>query len=307
MYHAIIMLKYASSRLVIATVSAFASLLLQVAPVSAQFGYSTGFEPSQGFTLQGGLSGYNGWISSDPLLQVAPGDLPNSGAPNYYARQATTFELIGQADSIGALDPNTGSGFYKAGLGGRGAVVPHSQTIYLSHPFDVSGFDKFSFNTDFKIFSSTNTAYNSASNTDTFGWTLFSGNVLKLGITFAPAGGGFFNVQIDGGASVGQLNYNAAHKLQLNIQANGDFKLNFNAVDFYSGTSTIDPKTITSVAATQIVQSATTDSRGAYINAGNNVLVFDNYAATPEPSTIGLALVAGFGGLAAMLRRRKVS
>lgn len=291
----------------IAAVFASAATVL-ISSASAQFGYTTGFEPSEGYTSPGGLSDYNGWVTNDPLLVVAPGDTPNSGSPDYFAKQAVTNEYIGQADSIGALDPSFGTGLYEGGIGGRGAAVPHMSTVYLSHPFDVSGYNRFDFNTDFKIFSSTNNPpFNTAANLDTFGWTLFSGSSVTLTVTFTPAAGSLLDVRINGGASVGQINYNASHHLDLHIAENGDVVVNFDNANFYTQSSSINASAITSAAATQVIASNTVDSRGAFVNAGNNQMIFDNYSAVPEPSTVGLAVISGLGGLGLMLRRRAKS
>ncbi len=284
------MLKQFSRNLVIASICGVAGLLLSASTASAQFGFQTGFEPPE-YAPPGGLSDFNLWDTTDVTTHV---------------QDTTTFENIGQADSVGPIDGSF-TGFYQASLGGRGVAVPGTQTVELFRPFDVTSYPTFQFDTDFKIFSSTDTLYNAATDRDTFGWSLYSGNTIKLAVTFTPAAGNFFDVRIDGGTSLVQLNYNAVHHIGVGIMANGDVHVTFNGTEWYYAASSINPTAITSVRAVQTVTSNFTDGQGAYTQAGNNQLVFDNYSAVPEPSTIGLSIIAGLGGLGLMMRRRKAA
>ena len=272
---------------------------------SAQFGYTTSFGPGSPY-VTGSLSGQDSWATNDN--SISPPNNTNTG------------ERIGQADGVGnGLYNGANAAGFSAGLGGRGVAVPNSTSISLSRVFSVSDYQElFKFDVDFAILSSFSTIAPpvNGSEQDTFGWSLRRTNNLEVAsVTFVPFDASTLDIYTSslGGPSIftgSFISYDSDYHLTVFVNATtGEITTSFDgsAVNVTSGLVIGTTGDINRVAATQVIGNTNTLANGGgggFTGAGNNQLVFDNYSAVPEPSTVALSIIAGVGGLVMIIRRR---
>ena len=272
-------------------------------------------ETKTGTTVSG--TGQNGWLTNDP---------DNSAT-------ATSGAYIGGSNFVGSTGYFTG---YSAYVGGAqrsttasSDVVPGAATTYLYHPFALASAatQGYQFGVDFAVTASTG----SFTAQDTFAFTLrnAAGNNL-LSVSFAPTtSAGAASSGRDGiGYSLGTsttitnpsnngilLNTQYHLTIQVNPTANtfSAFLSNGTIIATNIGLSgQISATSVTQADATWTLSNQTTDAAGAYENAGNNVLVFDNYAVSyvnlvPEPSTYAMFAVGVLGTISLLKHRRRHS
>lgn len=296
-------------------ISVTAILLGAPAHLQAVPGYSTSFDASDGFTSGGSLSGSpttapaaERWDTNDLDDLTTASD----GSP----KGQSDFVGIEGGYSIPASD-------FWAYLGGLARpVIPGADVIYLYRNFDISaatggGNGNLLFTTQFSI-SSSNGTY---PNRDSFAWSIRDSAANQLAaLRFAPdtdpnkmaifldrAAGGTVNSGL-------AISYNSIYDLTLSISSTSQLSVSlkdgtgaistiFNNQDV-SGSAVATTDAVKQVAAEWILKNPASDLAGARTEAGSNALLFNNYSVVPEPSTVGLSLVAGLGGMIVMLRRR---
>ena len=270
--------------------------VISINTASAQFGFSTGFESSEGY-LPGTLSG----SPSNPA-PLNPSDIWDTSDPSTNPTPGITGEFIGQADSVINI-----AGNYSGAIGGRGIVVPGAQSVNLFRDFSVTGVGGFfAFDVDFGITASSLTY----PGLDTFGWSLVNtANVEVFALTFVSAGATNLDVfsSYNGAAatdSFQSLTRGNSYHLSVFVNDVGNVSVNISGTPITVQPGLLVGSSIKRVAATQFVTGGTVNGQGAYTDAGSNQMIFDNYSAVPEPSTVGLAIIAGLGGAVVMFRRR---
>ena len=309
---------------------AFASLL--VLSVEAAYGqitvYTTNFGTAStaasdghqyvdnqltlGQTTTGGM-GQNGWLTNDP-------ENDNASAVN--------GNYIGGSNVVQVNGTYFGSTAFSAYLGttssGSTPVDPGAATTYLYKPVSLaSASSTYSFNVDFAVLSPATTG-----TIDSFGFTLLNSAGTPLlsvnsGTTVTTQMvSGVTTSKVDLGYEVGSnktlntngngITLNAVYHLTItvNVQAN-TFTATYSAGGSTAGIASnvslsgqISSTSVTDTAATWTLSNTTQDANGAYTNAGNDSVIFDNYTlAIPEPSTCAM-LGAGLLGLAGLAKYR---
>jgi hypothetical protein len=294
-----------------ATGGAFAALLVSFGSLAHGQGYTTTFDPSEGYQANYTLSDQLGWVTNDESTGATIPGNANIG--------------IGQSDFVGILGGYSASGSDYWGLLGGGErpyAVPGTSPVYLDHPFNVAGSASYNFNVQFSI-SSSATPY---PNNDSFAWSFgTASNPTLFSIDYAPTTvviGGISTtvdsvrysvngVQTPTGEAITQ---NTSFQLSVAVNVTGK-SFGFSMTPTVAGASlpivengislgTLDPSTVTQVAATWILSNTAADANGGLENGGSNSLLFNNYSVTvPEPSTwvmLGLGTVA----LLVMIRRK---
>ncbi len=249
------------------------------------------------------LSTQNGWVSTDPTsLDVA----------------GSNSDFVGNIQDVNSnpvLFSSTSN--YIAQLGGVFLPdnAPGGTNIVLSHTTGVVGdaLNGVQLKVDFSIASSSL----ANPNRDEFGFRLTAAGAEYVTLYFTPDSldANLLDFRLSTGGAIpssqtnpdNSLPYNSASSLQLFIDQfnkltaiitdvnNNTFTI-FSDVDVSSAGAV--PTAVDGVAAVFNVTGAT----GA--DAGSNSILFDNLSVVPEPSTMGLSVIAGLGGMLMVVRRR---
>jgi hypothetical protein len=232
---------------------------------------------------------------------VVGGGLTDNDEPNAFQTNNpfTTATSGGNDGILATYFPGQGQAAFVGGLDGP-TIDPLTKNVVVAldvvNTVNYIGFDAL-----FAISSST------TGSTDEFGFTLRIGNTNYATLLFTPNGGGNLNVTLSAagstGAVLGQINYNALNSIALSIDGDNIFRANLSGTELFASgieiTNGLDASSIDTVGVVWNITGANAS------DAGNNAIIFDNVTVVPEPSTVGLAMVAGLGGLGMILRRRK--
>ena len=306
--------------------AAFVSITAAVGTVSqAQVNiYSTNFDSFTTETLSGQPVGVSpNWDTNDADNGVLTATNKSIGQSDYvgtltnYSNPAATDKF----GALGGLQHNSPSSGPPATTG----VVPGASTVYLFRNFTLPSTNMIAFNVDFAIPESSGTVANPGVN-DRFAWTFQNaGGTNLFSVDFVPettaATTTGSKIPFDLMTTVGgiqtpsgkAMDSSSLYHLAININVpNKTFTFTLTPTDgttpYTSNTislGTIDPTTVTDIAATWNLNDTSNVSNGGYQNAGTNALIFNNYAVTvPEPSTWATISVAAAGLVAFAWRRR---
>ncbi|MEO7931674.1 MAG: PEP-CTERM sorting domain-containing protein [Chthoniobacterales bacterium] len=275
-------------------------------------GYTTNFD---GLTSNLSLSFQDGWLTNDEDTGITTSGGSSIGQSEFVKQISGYSSYVGdKVVSLGGLlQPD---------------VVPGQNSVSLYRPFDITvgngGNGSLYFTTNYAITDSA-APY---STRDTFAFTFTNAAGARVAaIRFAPAVtnlGIYLDKYLPGDILASSTitpsglfqpyNTSPLFKLEVTIDMAGILNA---AITDSTGTksaiftneataSGILTENIQRVAATYNVTDTTSDN-GGKVNAGSNSLILNNYSVIPEPSTVGLSIIAGLGGAAMMFRRRKAA
>ena len=291
--------------------------------------YSTGFDGTDVVNGTNTAAPYN-----SPNAPTDPLDSQNGWTTND-SNQAGTYgtstQLVGRSDFVGDSGAfTTGQqgvlgGFYRTtaanATGAAPDVIPSTATggvVTLGRPFTMNpAASQYVFNVDFEI---TASSTNFPSH-DSFAWTFGNGTATAFTINFTPsttntdtrdavtATVGTTTVQSAGNGITLGTQYHLTVSVSTGTTPTFTATIGGTTGFTFSGSlvgADLAPSAVTDIAATWNLADKTTISNGGYQNAGDNVLVFDNYSisAAPEPSTYAMIALGTFG-LAVTLRVRR--
>jgi hypothetical protein len=270
-----------------------AAVLFSLTGSLAAVGFSDDFET--GYTVNEGLSDNDDptrWDTNDPY------DGANTGGSDGVI---TGYFTSGQSAFVGGLYLTTGG-------------TPGRTDVTVTHPIESVTGDDIAFSADFAISSST-----TGQAKDKFGFTFRIGNIeyatlLFTAVTQTVGDAGddnFLNITVSSASGtsgiLGKLAYDDINSLIMSIDDNDQFHASITGFNLTGSGIDVDPTDAKLVSNIDNVGVVWNLEEADPANAGSNAVHFDNVNVVPEPSTVGLSILAGMGGLGLILRRRKAA
>lgn len=269
---------------------AISAIVASTPTAVAVSGFNTTFDP---YTPNLPLSGQDGWTTNDPSQPLSPNTTSYVGESNY----------VGNIPGYGVGSDYWGK--IGGGLTSNGApIIPGMVTSDVGHGVNLTGATAFAFSVQFALTSS-------LAATDTFGWAITMGGTNYATLLFTPNAPNQFNVSLSSSLGTTTTNYaviyNSPYFLDISIDKSGNLTTWIDGGEV--GLTNIHvsnsaPETITAVSATWTVANPGYNPNNSATTVNDNALIFNNFNVVPEPSTVGLSIIAGLGMCGIMLRRR---